>query len=91
VKISGGEGEREREGTIINEGTKGRERERGSIETRGKRISATPSKRATTTRGERGYPRRLGAPETLNERRQIFFHDSTQLDSVPFAEGTREE
>lgn len=31
------------------------------------------------------------APETLNERRQIFFYSSTQLDSVPFAEETREE
>lgn len=31
------------------------------------------------------------APETLNERRPIFFYSSTQLDSVPFAEGTRGE
>lgn len=31
------------------------------------------------------------ASETLNERRQIFFYSSTQLDPVPFAEGTREE
>lgn len=31
------------------------------------------------------------APETLNERCQIFFYSSTQLGSVPFAEGTREE
>lgn len=61
---------------------------------RGKRaFSILPKKRERSANGggEGGRAEGPRAPETLNEQRQIFFYSSTQLDSVPFAEGTREE